>query len=135
MPRIGQVAEQVGVRTSTIRYWEAHGLIKPPERSTKGYRLYNDTDVSILRFVRRAQLFGLSLAEIRDLLALHRQGKSPCAHVRSLARQHIRRIGATIEELQLLRSELQALARRRARRHKPGEVCPMIERGPTRRVS
>ena len=117
------------MRTSTIRYWEAYGLIKPPERSTKGYRLYNDTDVSILRFVRRAQLFGLSLAEIRDLLALHRQGKSPCTYVRSLARQHIRGIGAKIEELQLLRSELQALARRRARRHKPGEVCPMIERG------
>ncbi len=135
MPTIGQVAKQVGVRPSTIRYWEAHGLIVPRDRTTKGYRLYGDSDISVLRFIRRAQLFGLSLAEIRELLALHRQGKRPCGRVRSLARQHVRELDAKLEELRTLRGELEALARRRVRRPEEGEVCPLIERGPTRGCS
>lgn len=133
MPTIGPVARRVGVRRSTIRYWEAHGLVEPRGRSAKGYRLYDEAQVSLLRFVRSAQELGLSLAEIRELLALHHEGRRPCTRVRSLARRHVREIDARIEALRALRGELERLARRRPKRHEPGEVCPLIEGERTRR--
>ena len=39
---IGQLAKRVGVRTSTLRYYEDEGLLAPVRRSEAGYRLYDE---------------------------------------------------------------------------------------------
>ena len=129
MSPIGQLAQQVGVRTSAIRYYETQGLVMARGRTSKGYRIYDESHVSILRFIRRAQELSISLAEIKQLLSLHGRGEQPCKQVRALARQHVHEIDAKIEQLQGLRGQLNDLLRLRPRRRKLGEVCPMIERG------
>ncbi|HEV2592261.1 MAG TPA: MerR family transcriptional regulator [Gaiellaceae bacterium] len=64
--RIGEVAEQVGVTTRTIRYYEERGLLGRDEAREKGtHRLYTDADVARLQeLVRMRDLLGLSLEEI-----------------------------------------------------------------------
>ncbi len=71
---IGQIAKKVGLRTSAIRYYEEQGLIKAAERSEVGYRLYGVEVIDELRFLRRAQHLGFSLADIRILLGGWREG-------------------------------------------------------------
>lgn len=65
---IGQLAKQVGLRTSALRYYEAQGLLTPAERTDSGYRLYDPKSADTLRFIQRAQRLGFSLADIRILL-------------------------------------------------------------------
>jgi DNA-binding transcriptional MerR regulator len=127
MDTIGKVARRVGIRTSAIRYYESQGLLRSI-RLANGYRAYGAEALSALRFIRRAQTLGISLAEIGELLRLSGQGRPPCGRVRELAREHLRDIDLKIRELALLRSQVQRLLRRRSSPARSGEVCPMIER-------
>ncbi len=74
MLTIGQLAKQIGVRTSTLRYYEAEGLLMPNGRSPSGYRQYEETAVQRLRLIQRAQRLGFSLVEIRGLLQAWESG-------------------------------------------------------------
>jgi len=64
--RIGEVAEQVGVTTRTIRYYEELGLLGTADPRSKGaHRQYTESDVSRLReLIRLRDLLGLSLEEL-----------------------------------------------------------------------
>jgi MerR family transcriptional regulator, repressor of the yfmOP operon len=66
MLRIGEVAEQVGVTTRTIRYYEELGLLGGAgDRSKGAHRYYTGADVSRLReLIRLRDLLGLSLEEL-----------------------------------------------------------------------
>ena len=67
---IGQVAERTGVSASAIRYYEAHGLMAPAERTDAGYRLFDDAALACLDFIARAKELGCTLEEIADLAEL-----------------------------------------------------------------
>ena len=64
--RIGDVAAELGIPASTIRYYEKVGLIEPQQR-VSGQRAIDDKAVSTLRFVQLAQAAGFSIAEMRTL--------------------------------------------------------------------
>jgi MerR family transcriptional regulator, copper efflux regulator len=105
---IGELAEQAGVATATIRYYESIGLLKPPVRSAAGYRRYSPAVVEELRFIRKAQALGFSLEEIGEILALTRAGKSACSHVLALAQRHLAALDERIRQLQTFRRTLAA---------------------------
>ncbi len=109
-----------------MRYYEAHGILPAPSRLPNGYRVYGEHHVELLRFVRRAQSFGLTLKEIEQLVMLALHGKRACGRVRELAREHLKAIDRRIEQLELLRTQLRRMLRRRAGRDS-GAVCPLIE--------
>lgn len=108
--RIGEVAEQVGVSTKTVRYYEQLGLLPEPERTASGYRAYGDDTVDRLRFVRDAQATGLSLTEIHSILELKDHGERSCEHTRALLRRQIDDIDAQITRLSEARRTLVELA-------------------------
>ena len=67
--RIQEVAAQVGTTSRSVRYWEEQGLLRPAARSEGDYRLYDDTDLERLRFIKGLRDdAGFSLAEIAQLL-------------------------------------------------------------------
>lgn len=68
--KIGEAAERVGLSLRTIRYYEEVGLVTPSERSPGGFRLFSEDDVARLRVLKGMKPFGLTLEEIRDLMAL-----------------------------------------------------------------
>ena len=74
MLTIGQLAKRVGMRTSTLRFYEAEGLLLPDGRSESGYRQYTETAVSTLHLIQRAQRLGFSLADIRTFLIAWESG-------------------------------------------------------------
>lgn len=126
MLTIGVVAKRSGIRSSAIRYYEAHGLLSS-QRLPNGYRLYDENTVAALRFIRRAQAFGMTLAEIRELMELSRRGQRPCNRVKELVRQHLQDVEIKLRELHSLRRQLQALARRPVPARATGKFCPIIE--------
>ncbi|MEV4224538.1 MerR family transcriptional regulator [Nonomuraea sp. NPDC049725] len=66
---IGELAALVGVSTRTVRHYHHLGLLPEPERTSGGYRAYRMRDAVLLARVRRLAELGLSLDEIRDVLA------------------------------------------------------------------
>lgn len=127
MMHIGEVARSVGVRPSTLRYYESQGIIRPAVRGVNGYRFYHEESVTVLGFVKRAQLLGLTLKEIKSLLELSCEDRGRCDYLKRLAREHLRDVDKTIAQLQRLRTELQALLRRKVREPDKSSVCPLID--------
>ena len=71
MLKIGELAQLMGVEPQTIRNYEQQSLLKPAARSKAGqHRLYGDEEVARLQFIRQANLAGLTLREVKELLAL-----------------------------------------------------------------
>src|SRR4051794_21073026 len=66
--RIAELAAQVGVPTSTVRYYERVGLLDAPTRTASGYRDYDDDAAARLLFVSRGRKMGLSCDQIAELL-------------------------------------------------------------------
>ena len=112
--RIGALAAAAGVSTKAVRFYEASGLLPEPRRTSTGYRDYDQQAAARLGFIKDAQVAGLSLAEIREVLAIRDAGRSPCEHVGALIGAHLSRIDTRIAELSSARAELRALARRAA---------------------
>jgi DNA-binding transcriptional MerR regulator len=82
--RIGELADQAGISTKAIRYYEQIGILTPPTRTAAGYRTYDQAALGRLEFVRAAQAVGLTLGEIRQIIAFRDNGQAPCAHVTDL---------------------------------------------------
>ena len=110
--RIGELAEQAGISTKAIRYYEQIGILTPPARTASGYRTYDEVALGRLGFVRAAQAVGFTLGEIRQIIAFRDDGQAPCAHVSDLLQRQARDLDARIRELQALRGELAQLAER-----------------------
>ena len=66
--RISELAESVGVPTSTVRYYERVGLLALPARTSSGYRDYGDDAAARLLFIARARRMGLSCEQITSLI-------------------------------------------------------------------
>ncbi|WP_298800433.1 MerR family transcriptional regulator [uncultured Pseudonocardia sp.] len=127
---IGAAARAAGVSAKAVRLWESKGLLPPAERTESGYRQFSDTDLDILRFIRRAKTLGLSLPEIKNIIDLQRDGATPCGRVTELLDTHLAEIDRTLRELRALRRSLdhaRRAARDTARRGEPATVCRIIE--------
>jgi DNA-binding transcriptional MerR regulator len=108
--QIGEVAEQAGLSTKALRYYERVGLIDEPHRTPSGYRSYDESVLDRLRFIRAAQAVGLTLGEIRGVIAFREQGSPPCGHVLELIDSRAAELDRRIAELRALRAELRQLA-------------------------
>ncbi len=110
--RIGQVAERSGLATSAIRYYESLDILPTPARSDSGYRGYSNEDLELVNFVARLRALEFPLSDVREIVALRRDGKAPCRAVRSTIASETKAIDSKIRDLQKLRSELQQLQKR-----------------------
>ena len=110
--QIGELSERTGVSKKTIRYYENIGVMPVALRTDSGYRRYDDGAVARLGFVRAAQSVGLTLGEIREVLAFRDRGEAPCRHVAQLIDTHARDLAERIVALQAMHQDLQRLAER-----------------------
>lgn len=129
--KIGELAHLSGLSVKTIRYYEDIGLLAPTvERSSSGYRLFQSQVLNRLAFIKRAQSLGLSLQEIKPLLALHDRGELPCPEVKEQLQKKINAIAAEMEVLKTQQAELQSVLKvwqEQPRSHQLNQsICPNI---------
>lgn len=137
--QIGKVAAQTGLTVDAIRFYEKQRLLERPPRSEGGFRLFSAQDIQRIQFIRRAQQLGFSLPEIRELMALQRDGAKACSHVRHLLRAKVACVHEKIRELEILGAQLTRSLRECERNLKSAgncdrDDCPVLEtisqRGP-----
>ena len=117
--KIGEVASRCGVNLQTIRFYERELLLPEPPRLASGYRIFPEQTVRRVRFIKRAQDLGFSLAEIRDLLSIQVDPNKDCSDVQRLARGKVADIEEKIRTLESMKRVLTGLS----------ELCPGC--GPT----
>lgn len=121
---IGQAAEASGVSSKMIRYYEQSGLIPKARRSENGYRVYDDTDIHRLRFIRRSRNLGFTVVQMRELLALWSDRSRASADVKALALGHVETLKERLAEIENMIATLETLAEHCQGDNRPD--CPII---------
>jgi MerR family mercuric resistance operon transcriptional regulator len=104
---IGGVARAAGVNVETVRYYQRMGLVPVPKRVYGSFREYPPEIATRVRFIKRAQQLGFTLAEVKKLLALD-DGQS-CSKAQGLAAMKLAAIEARIADLNRMRHTLKNL--------------------------
>lgn len=127
---IGELAARTGMTPDALRYYERLGVIAPVRRTTGGYRVYTGETIERVRFIKQAQLHGLTLAEIRELLQVDmRGGVGRCRRVQKLLQRKLAELETRLIQLQEFRESLQDYLARcnRTLAETPEAECPVIE--------
>jgi Cu(I)-responsive transcriptional regulator len=122
---ISQAAATSGVSAKMIRRYESISLIPKASRSESGYRIYRDSDIHILAFVKSARDLGFSMPEIKKLVGLWRNKSRASADVKNLALKHVQDMELKIKELQKMVNSLKHLANSCQGNSRP--ECPILE--------
>jgi len=109
MFQVGEVSRTLGINPQTLYFYERIGLIPPPERTAAGYRLFSQSDMERLAFIVQVKALGLSLDEIKDILALKDGRSLTCQAVHERLRQKLDAIEQQIQQLQALHDQLTPL--------------------------
>ncbi|WP_128721545.1 MerR family transcriptional regulator [Mesobacillus subterraneus] len=111
MDTISGLAEQFGVSTRTIRYYEELGLLKP-SRTEGGRRIYNARDVTRLKLIIRGKRFGFSLDEIKEMILLFDEdqtGEKQLKVTIQYGQEKLAEVNERICELVEIREEIERL--------------------------
>jgi len=119
--RIGEVVAKSGFSRKALRVYEARGILPSPRRTPAGYRIYPTDVLDVLAFVAQSRRIGLTLGEVRRIVALRCSGPGPCLHVRGLLEQKVLAAEKMLRELRRLLRTWDAASRRQ------GAVCAHIE--------
>jgi len=125
--RIGEVATRTGVSIDAIRYYERLKLLPRARRTSGGFRLFGLESVERVQFIKQAQELGLTLDEIKSLLATG--GAEECRKVHDLLSKKIEELDGRMASMKKFR---RILARhlgeceRELREHGQNACCPVL---------
>ena len=122
---IGRASKASGVSVKMIRHYEAIGLLKKVARTLANYRVYSDSDVHTLRFIKRARTLGFSIEDIRALLSLWQNKSRSSAAVKKIAGGHMALLKQRITEMQSMVATLEHLTQHCHGDQRP--ECPILE--------
>lgn len=105
---ISQLAKQVGVRPSAIRYYEHIGVVRRAER-TSGQRRYDESAACRLAVVVRARQLGFSLDEIRELFFGFRADATASERWKKLTERKLAQLDEQVQRIQAMQEVLRRL--------------------------
>ena len=109
MLTIGKLGEAAGVKVPPSRYYEQIGLLPEPDRSAGNQRLYGQSALDRLAFIRHARELGFPLDAIRDLLSLSDRPDQSCAAADVIARAQLAEVESRLARLTALKGELERM--------------------------
>ncbi len=105
---ISEVARQVGLRPSAIRYYERLGILFPAERQS-GQRRYDNTTLYRLAVIQRARQTGFTLDEIRELFFGFDKGTSPGKRWQEMSRRKLAELEQLSQQIETMKRLLQGI--------------------------
>src|SRR5262249_16006467 len=105
---ISQVAQQVRLRPSAIRYYERIGLL-PPAQRLSGQRRYDPSVLYRLAIIQRARQLGFTLSEIRHLFFGFRDITRPSERWRTLSKRKLAELDHMMDGIKMVRTVLKKL--------------------------
>ena len=127
---IGELAARAGLTRDALRYYERLGMIAALRRTSGGFRVYAPEVIDRLRFIKQAQLHGMTLAEIKDLLRLDARRGNQCRQVQQLLQRKLADLDSRVTQLQEFRRTLKGYLTQceRTLAQAPDADCPVVVR-------
>lgn len=122
---IGALARCGGVSVETVRYYQRRGLLAVPGRPLGGIRRYPSETVRRLRFIKRAQQLGFTLAEVAELLTI--AGGTSCSPKCEIGASRLADIERRIADLIGMQRALARLVEGCRSGRRDESPCPVIE--------
>lgn len=128
--RIGEVATRAGVSIDAVRYYERVKLLPRASRTPGGFRLFGPDTVERVQFIKQGQELGLTLDEIKGLLATG--GAEECRSVRDLLSKKIGELDGKMTAMKDFRRTLTqhlSACERELETHGDSACCPVVAGG------
>ncbi len=128
--RIGELATLTGLTPDALRFYERQGVLDRPARTPGRFRIYSAPAIERVRFIKRAQALGFTLAEIQELVQFNSKGGlRRCRHARDLLKSQLAEVDTKLAVLNALRETLKNTLKEceRAIETKNASACPVIE--------
>lgn len=125
--KIGEVSRLSGIGVEALRFYERSGILGKPARTASGYRVYKRDVLERLAFIKKAQMLGFSLDEIRVIITESRAGECPCEEVREIVRERLRKLDEHLHDLRRYKTELAATLLSWEGKMSKGDICGFIE--------
>ncbi len=112
---ISDLSKRLDISPRTIRYYEEIGLLDSIKRTVGGKRVFTDNDFRRIRFIQKLKILGLTLAEMQELNAIyetHRKNSKVFPRIIELFDSHKRSIDHRMDELKLLKAEIEEFQKR-----------------------
>jgi len=123
---IGKLAEASNVGVETIRFYERKGLITQPKKKGS-FRLYSKDLIIRIKFLKRSQELGFTLAEAKSLLDLKIKKQSKCSDILSKTEKKIVEIDNKIKDLKRMKKSLKNLEDCCHSADMPLSDCPILD--------
>ena len=107
--KIGEVAGRSGLTVKTIRYYCDEGLLQPKDRSTGGYRLFDEENLAELTIIRALRAMDVPIPELTRILEVRRAGVCNCSVLKDSIATKMESISLRIGELATMKDELARL--------------------------
>jgi len=105
---ISEVARQVGLQASAIRYYEKIGILLPAER-TSGQRRYDTTVLHRLAVIQRERQTGFTLDEIKELFFGFREAAPASQRWQKLSRRKLAELDELTKQIKTMRQLLERM--------------------------
>ncbi|OQP36293.1 Zn(2+)-responsive transcriptional regulator [Pantoea latae] len=128
MYRIGQLATLANVSVDTIRFYEKQQMMAHEIRTEGGFRLYSDSDLQRLKFIRFGRQLGFGLDSIRDLLSIRVDpAHHTCEESKAIVEARLSEVNRMIDELQNVQRSLQRLSDACCGEVHASDCCSILE--------
>lgn len=97
--KVSELARAAGVTPHTVRFYARDGLLQPSRNKLNGYASFSRADVARLRFIRKAQRLGFTLAEVHTIFEMADREESPCPLVRQIVSTRLAQLRGHLDEL------------------------------------
>ncbi|WP_352400696.1 MerR family transcriptional regulator [Anaerotignum sp.] len=97
---IGEMAKQLGVASSTLRYYDKEGLLPFMERSHGGMRVFKEEDYEFLKIIECLKTTGMQIKDIREFIYMVIQGDDTIDDRLQLFRKRKQEVEKQMAELQ-----------------------------------
>jgi MerR family transcriptional regulator, redox-sensitive transcriptional activator SoxR len=108
---VSEIAQQVGIRPSAIRYYERIGVL-PLAQRISGQRRYDSTALHRLAVIQWARQTGFTLDEIKQLFFGFRDGVPASRRWRQLSRRKLSELELQLERITTMQQLLRRMTRR-----------------------
>lgn len=108
--KINELSQKAGIHRETIRYYEKIGLLSQPQRTASGYRLYDESALQCLTFIKSCRTLGLSLEEIKQLYQIQTTPQADCQDADEMIQHHLQQVQSKIRQLKKIEKLLKKMA-------------------------
>lgn len=102
------LAKKAEVPVYTVRHYTNIGLLNPLKREDNGYKIYKQSDITLMRFITNAKELGFTLKQISQILNEADNGKSPCPLLREIIDRRISETRQQIKNLKQLQKKMES---------------------------